>query len=317
MINSICSILSFKAFIARTDDPLTHFSRKVGGCEFVVAILGHQHIKYAKARLKNRKLHLGNPHAAFCENFQTAEADTAWVAEMLNETAGAKYLLLGINTPFSNIKIYPADQKLRDIERAFALNLEAEVGKTYEKQMKYFLSQAGGQICLNGVEKERIAQPIERFRRWGYEVASVFHHPTAVLAHVSTLPLDWDNPGMLVYYAQKLIVFMGWCKGEIVTVRSRLIAETQRGGTGARPALNALSKEIDTTLQIVSGKAASEIVNIYVHHDRQDPAFGGLESIQRNARPLVWATEGIESQAQPYPEPDLAIVRESHTQTRT
>jgi hypothetical protein len=313
MIRSISSILSFKAFIARSDDPLTHFSRKVGSREFVVAILGHQHIKYAKARLKNRKLHLGNPHTAFCENFQAAETDTPWVAEMLNETAGAKYLLLGINTPFSNIKIYPADQKLRDIERAFAVNLEAEVGRTYERQMKYFLSQAGGQICLNAVEKERIAQPIERFRRWGYEVVSVFHYPTAVLAHVSSLPLDWDNPGVLVYYAQKLIVFMGWTTGEMVTVRSRLIAETQRGGTGARPALNALSKEIDTTLQIVSGKAASEIVNIYVYHDRQDPAFGGLESIQRNTRPLVWATDHIESQVQPYPEPDLGIIRESHT----
>ena len=315
MINSICNILSFKAFIARNDDPLIHFSRKVGSHEFVVAVLGHQHIKYAKARLKNRKLHLGNPHAAFCENFQTAETDTAWVADMLNETGGAKRLLLGINTPFSNIKIYPAEQKLRDIERAFATNLEAEVGRTYEKQMKYFLSQAGGQVCLNGVEKERIVQPIEKFRRWGYEVVSVFHYPTAVLAHVSSLPLDWDNPGVVVYYAQKLMVFMGWNKGEIVTVRSRLIAETQRGGTGARPALNALSKEIDTTLQIVSGKAASEIVNIYVYHDHQDPAFGGVESIQRNTKPLVLAADGIESQAQPYPEPDLGIIREFHTQT--
>ena len=27
MINSILNILSFKAFIARSDDPLTHFSR--------------------------------------------------------------------------------------------------------------------------------------------------------------------------------------------------------------------------------------------------------------------------------------------------
>lgn len=314
MINSICSILSFKAFIARSDDPLIHFSRKVGDQEFAVAILGHQHIKYAKARLKNKRLHLGQPHAAFCENFQTAEMDATWVSEMLNETAGAKYLLLGINTPFSNIKIYPADQKLREVERAFATNLEAEVGRTFEKQMKYFLSQAGGQVCLNAVEKERIVQPIEKFRHWGYEVVSLFHHPTAVLAYVSTLPLDWDNPGVLVYYTQKLIVFMGWYKGEIVTVRSRLIAETQRGGTGTRPALNALSKEIDTTLQIVSGKAASEVANIYVYHDRQDPAFGGLESIQRNTKPLAWAGDHIESQVQPYPEPDLGIIRESHTQ---
>lgn len=315
MINSICSILSFKAFAAHSDDPLIHFSRKVGSQEFVVAILGHQHIKYAKARLKSRKLHLGNPRAAFCENFQTAEADTTWVAEMLSETAGGKRLLLGINTPFSNIKIYPADQKLREIERAVATNLEAEVGRTFEKQMKYFLSQAGGQICLNGVEKERIAQSIEKFRRWGFEVVGVFHYPTAVLAHVSSLPLDWENPGVLVYYAQKLIVFMGWHKGEIVTVRSRLIAETQRGGTGTRPALNALSKEIDTTLQIVSGKAASEIASIYVYHDRQDPAFGGVESIQRKTKPLILATDSIESQLQPYPEPDLGIIREFHTQT--
>jgi len=315
MINNIGSILSFKAFIARSDDPLSHFSRKVGSHEFVVAILGQQHIKYAKARLKNKQLHLGTPHAAFCENFQTVEMDAAWVAEMLNETAGAKYLLLGINILFSNIKIYPADQKFRDIERAVAASLEAEVGKTFEKQTRYFLSQAGRQICLNGVEKEKITQPIEKFRGWGYEVAGVFHYPTAVLAHVSTLPLDWESPGILVYYTQKLIVFMGWNKGEILTLRSRLIAETPRGGTGTRPALNALSKEIDTTLQIVSGKAGSEIANIYVYHDRQDPAFGGVESIQRNTRPLVWAADTIESQVQPYPEPDLGIIREFHTQS--
>ena len=37
MINSILNILSFKAFIARSDDPLTHFSKKVGGEEFVLA----------------------------------------------------------------------------------------------------------------------------------------------------------------------------------------------------------------------------------------------------------------------------------------
>ena len=315
MIRNICSILSFKAFIARSDDPLTHFSRKVGGHEFVVAILGQQHIKYARARLKNKKLHLGEPRVAFCENFQAAEMDAAWVAEMLTETAGAKYLVLGINTLFSNIKIYPADQKFRDIERAVASNLEAEVGKTFEKQTRYFLSQAGRQICLNGVEKEKITQPIEKFRRWGYEVVGVFHYPTAVLAHVSTLPLDWDNPGILVYYTQKLMVFMGWNKGEILTLRSRLIAETQRGGTGTRPALNVLSKEIDTTLQIVAGKAGSEIANIYVYNDRQDPVFGGVEGIQGNSKPLVWATDGIESQVHPYPEPDLGIIREFHTQS--
>ena len=151
MINSILNILSFKAFIARSDDPLTHFSKKVGGEEFVLAILGHQHIKWAKARLKNKKLHLGKPTTAFCENFQKAEMDAPWVAEMITEAAGTKHLLLGLNILFSNIKVYPAEQKLKEIERAVGTNLEAEVGKTYERQAKYFLSQAGQQICLNGV----------------------------------------------------------------------------------------------------------------------------------------------------------------------
>jgi hypothetical protein len=130
-------------------------------------------------------------------------------------------------------------------------------------------------------------------------------------ASMSTLPLDWENPGMLVYYSQKLMFFLGWNKGEILTLRSRLIAESQRGGTGARPTLNALSKEIDTTVQIVSGKADNaEIANIYVYHDRQDPAFGGVESIQKNAQALSWPADAIVSQVQPYPDPDLGIVRE-------
>ena len=116
MINSILNILSFKAFIARSDDPLTHFSRKVGGEEFLLAIVGHQHIKWAKARLKNKKLHFGKPTTAFCENFQKAEMDAPWVAEMITEAAGTKHLLLGLNILFSNIKVYPAEQKLKEIE---------------------------------------------------------------------------------------------------------------------------------------------------------------------------------------------------------
>jgi hypothetical protein len=316
MINSILNILSFKAFIARSDDPLTHFSRKVGGEEFLLAIVGHQHIKWAKARLKNKKLHLGKPTTAFCENFQKAEMDAPWVAEMITEAAGTKHLLLGLNILFSNIKVYPAEQKLKEIERAVSANLEAEVGKTYERQAKYFLCQAGQQICLNGVEKEQITRPLEKFRRWGFNVVGVFHYPTAIMAQVSTLPLDWENPGMLVYYSQKLMFFLGWNKGEVLTLRSRLIAESQRGGTGARPTLNALSKEIDTTVQIVSGKADNaEIANIYVYHDRQDPAFGGVESIQKNAQALIWPADAIVSQVQPYPDPDLGIAAEICTAT--
>lgn len=310
MINSLSSILTFKAFMALDDDPLTHFSRKVGSTHFVVAILGQQHIKYAVARLKNKKLHLGAPHTAFCENFPAAEADAPWAAEMISESGETKRLLLGVNCAFSNIKIYLAGQKLREVERAFATDLEAQVGRTFEKQTKYFLSQAGEQICLNGVEKDKLIQPLDKFRRWGFEVVGVFHYPTAILAHVSTLPLDWESPGVLVYYAQKLMLFMGWHQGEIVTVRSRLIAETQRGSTGTRPVLNALSKEIDTTLQIVASKAGTEVANIYMYHDRQDPAFGGIESLHRNSRPVALAEGVIESQVTPYPEPDLGIICE-------
>jgi hypothetical protein len=317
MINSLTSILTFKAFMAHDDDPLTHFSRKVGGASFVIAILGQQHIKYAVARLKNKKLHLAAPHTAFCENFVGAEADAPWAAEMISECAETKRLLLGVNCAFSNIKIYPGTQKLRDLERAVATDLETEVGRTFEKQTKYFLSQAGEQICLNGVEKEKLIQPLEKFRRWGFETVAVFHYPTAVLAHVSTLPLDWEHPGVLIYYAQKLMLFMGWHQGEIVTVRSRLIAETQRGGTGTRPVLNALSKEIDTTLQIVGSKAGVEVANIYMYHDRQDPAFSGIESLHRTSRPVTLAEGVIESQVAPYPEPDLGIICEPQPPARS
>lgn len=310
MIHDVLSILSFQAFRIRDDDPVTHFTRKVGSNEFVVAILGHQHIKYAKARLRNRKLVLDKPVTGFCDNIQSAELETQWVAEMLAETSGVKYLLLGLNLQFNNLKIYPADQKLRDIERAFSENLEEEVGKTYEKQTKYFLSQAGAQICLNGVEREKILKPLEKFRKWGFTVAGAFHYPTAVIAHVSAMPLDWDNPGMLIYYAQKLIFSMGWHKGEVITLRSRLIAEAQRGATGTRPTLNTLQKEIETTAQIVTSKAGGPIVSIYKWHDKQDQSFAGLESIYKNAHVITWPQENIVSETLPYPEPDLGVVRE-------
>ena len=76
MIHHVLSILSFQAFRIRDDDPVTHFTRKVGSNEFVVAILGHQHIKYAKARLRNRKLILDKPVTGFCDNIQSAEMES-------------------------------------------------------------------------------------------------------------------------------------------------------------------------------------------------------------------------------------------------
>src|SRR4029077_9178381 len=97
MINNVFSILSFQAFRIRNDDPVTHFTRKVGSKEFVMAILGHEHIKYAKARLRHKHLILGKPVSAFCENFQGGELETQWVAEMLAETGEVKPLLLGLN----------------------------------------------------------------------------------------------------------------------------------------------------------------------------------------------------------------------------
>jgi len=186
--------------------------------------------------------------------------------------------------------------------------LEDEVGKTYERQTKYFLSHAGNQICLNGVEREKVLKPVEKFRKWGFSVVGAFHYPTAVLARVSAMPLDWENPGILVYYAQKLIFFMGWHKGEVITLRSRLIAEAQRGATGARPMLNALQKEIETTTHIVTSKTGAESINIYKYHDKQDPSFGGLELIYKNASAISWPLENVISETQPYPEPDLCVI---------
>ena len=231
------------------------------------------------------------------KTFQTAEMDAPWVAEMLNETAGAKHLLLGHQHPVLQHQNLPCrSETSREIERAVATNLEAEVGKTFEKQTKYFLSQAGRQICLNGVEKEQITQPIEKFRRWGLRGggrvplpngrAGSRLHPAAGLGKSR-------HPRLLHPEAHR---FHGLEQGRNPDrLRSRLIAETPARRTGTRPALNALSKEIDTTLQIVSGKAGSEIANIYVYHDRQDPAFGGVESIQRNTRP--WSGRRTTSKA--------------------
>lgn len=310
MLDLILKVLTLSAFQARNDDPNIPFTRKVEGREFIVVILGHQHVKYAAAKIRNKKLILGRPITTFCENFQTSEVDTPWVAEMLAEIHGIRTVLIGVNCLFSNLKIYPRDQKFREILTNFSRNREAEVGKTFEKQTQYFLSQAGNQVSLNGVEREKILRPIEKFRKWGFTVVGVFHYPTAIISRISAMPLDWENPGILVYYSQKLIFFAGWHKGEMITLRSRLIAEASRGATGTRPTLNTIQKEIDVTTQMVESKAGSPVANIYTYHDRQDQTFAGLESTYKNARAIVWPQDGIVSDMHPYSEPDLAIIRE-------
>ncbi len=134
MIRDISKILFFEAFRPRNDDPQTHFSKKVGKKTFMVAILGHQQIKYAKARMRRGILELSKPVSAFVDNFQNAEQDSAWAVDMNTEAGDVRKLLIGVNCMFSNLKIYPKDAVLKDIEKALKAKPEEEVGKSYERQ---------------------------------------------------------------------------------------------------------------------------------------------------------------------------------------
>ena len=314
MLSDVLKILTFQPFRVRNDDPLIPFGKKVKGKHFTVAILGHQQIKYAKARFRKGSLELMKTNTAFVDNFQNAEHDSAWVVDFITEAGDAKHLLLGINCMFSNLKIYSKDSRLKEIEKALTANPEEEVGKSYEKQTRYFLSQAGDQISLNGVELEKFVRPIEKFRRWGFDVVGVFHYPTSVIARISTLPLNWTAPGILVYYTQKLIFFMGWTEHEIVTLRSKLFVEATRNPTGQKPLMNSIQREIDTTLNIISNKAPGANVNIYTYHDKQDPTFSGLEALYKDSQQISWPQDTFESDIKPYPEPDMAIIREIDVQ---
>ena len=314
MLSDVIKILTFQPYRVRTDDPFIPFTKKVKGKPFTVAILGHQQIKYAKARFRKGTLELMKASTSFVDNFQNAEQDSAWVVDFIAEAGDARSLLLGINCMFSNLKIYSKDSRLKDVEKALEANPEEEVGKSYEKQTKYFLTQAGDQISLNGVEREKIVKPIEKFRRWGFDVVGVFHYPTSVIARVSTLPLNWTAPGILVYYTQRLIFFMGWTGHEVVTLRSKLFAEATRNPTGQKPLLNSIQREIDTTLNIISNKAPGAEVHIYTYHDKQDPAFSGLEAIYKDSQQITWPQDTFESDLKPYPEPDMAIIREIDAQ---
>ncbi len=310
MIRDILRTLDLEAFQARSDDPLTHFSKKVRSRPFVLAILGHQQIKYAKARLRKGALELMKPTTAFVDNFQNAEQDSAWAVDMITEAGDVRKLLIGVNSMFSNLKIYAKDASLREIEKALEANPEKEVGKSYEKQTRYFLTQAGNQITLNGVEREKLVRPAEKFQRWGFEVVGVFHYPTSIIAHLSSLPLNWTEPGILVYYTQRLIFFVGWTGNEVVTLRSKLFAEATRNPTGQKPLLNSIQREIDTTLSIISNKAPEARIGIYTYYDKQDPTFSGLESVYKDSQQIVWPQDTFESPIKPYAEPDLAIVNE-------
>ena len=70
MLSDVIRILTFQPYRVRTDDPFIHFTKKVKGKPFTVAILGHQQIKYAKARFRKGTLELMKASTAFVDNFQ-------------------------------------------------------------------------------------------------------------------------------------------------------------------------------------------------------------------------------------------------------
>jgi hypothetical protein len=104
------------------------------------------------------------------------------------------------------------------------------------------------------------------------------------------------------------LFFFGWGVDGVVVLRSKLISEAQRGATGQRPILNLLQKEIETTRQIVENKSNGASVNIYMHHDKQDASFAGLEAALKGSQYLVWPQDTFEAE-KPYTEPDLAIIQ--------
>ena len=106
-------ILTFQPFRVRNDDPLIPFGKKVKGKHFTVAILGHQQIKYAKARFRNGALELMKTNTAFVDNFQNAEQDSAWAVDIITEAGDVRKLLIGINSMFSNLKIYSERRSLK------------------------------------------------------------------------------------------------------------------------------------------------------------------------------------------------------------
>lgn len=310
MFKQIANILTLKPFKVRNDDPFLHYTKKVGNKPFMLVVLGHQQIKYAKAQFVRGRLNLGRAFTAYIEQFQNSELDTAWVVEFLQEAGETKNIVLGLNLVFSNFKIYPAGSKFKDIEDTFVKNPAEEVGQTFDNLTRYFFSQVGDQVCLNGVEADRIAKARDKFKKFGCKIVCTFHYPSAVLSKISDFQMKWNEPGVLVYYTQKLLFFMGWISGDIVTVRSRLIAEQQRGATGTRPMLNTLQREIDITSNLVVSKANGQPVNLYIYNDKQDATLTGLEAMYKNAQIITWPQDVFDTETRPYTEPDLAVVLE-------
>jgi hypothetical protein len=311
MLKNVMQILSLQAFKTRHDDPRIHFSKKVGKKPFLVVILGHQQIKYAKARFHGEKLELIKSASAFVDNFQTAELDTAWVSDMLTEAAECKNVIIGINSVFAHLKAYPKDAKLKEITQNFEKQLETEVGKSYEKLTQYFLSQAGDQITLNGIERDKIVKATEKFTKWGFNVVSVFHYPTAVIAKFSQITqINWTTPGLLVYYSQKILFIFGWTDSEVTQLKSRLFSEAMRNPTSQKPMLTAIQKEINVAMDYIAAKAPGASINIYIYHDKQDATLAGLEALLKNSQPFNWPMDSVITDEKDYPDPDISIVTE-------
>ena len=311
MLKNIAQILSLKAFRVRHDDPRVHYSTKIGSKPFMVVIIGHQQVKYAKARLRKGQLELSKSNSVFVDNFSSSEQETAWVSDMLAEAGDCKDVLIGINCIFSHLKVYPKDTKIKDVTKAMEANLEEEVGKSFEKMSQYFVSQAGFQLTLNGVERDKIAKPMEKFKKWGFNVLGVFHYPTAVIAKAATMSINWTSPGVLVYYTQKLLFIVGWTDSEVTQLKSRLFAEAVRNPTGAKPLLNAIQREIDSALSFINAKAPGATVNVYIYHDKQDQALTGLEGLYKNSQIFAWSNQDFITDIKDYPDPDLAVINDT------
>lgn len=311
MIKNILQILSLKAFKTRHDDPRVHFSQKVTNKPFLIAVLGHQQIKYAKAKFVGGKLELMKSGSAFVDNFLTSELDTAWVTDMMTEADDCKNVVIGLNCVFAHLKVYPKDARLKEVTKNFETQLEEEVGKSFEKLTHYFLSQAGDQITLNGIEREKINKTVEKFTKWGFNVVNLFHYPTAVISKASHFTnIKWDAPGLLVYYSQKVLFIFGWTDSEVTQLKSRLFSEAMRNPTSQKPMLTAIQKEINNAMDYITSKAPGSTVNVYTYHDKQDQTLAGLEALLKNNQPFIWPEDSFVTEEKDYQDPDLSVVTE-------
>ena len=232
---SLRSILDLSAFKCRLEDPTIPLIEKVGHKPFLVTSITKQHVKFARAHVSRGKLRLEPTKSVALEDIGGINLPESLVQEMLALTP-EKLIVCGLNTQFKQEKLYPRGTKVRDVERLIATEsgLRAQLPNDQsDTTTNYSPFPVRDKVFLGAQDQTRINEYLKRLADHGFCVACIHTMPCTLIAAMGEAPMDWDNPGIAVFFHQNMVALISWSKAEVLNVRTRPFApstSSQRGG---------------------------------------------------------------------------------------